>query len=269
MNILIGQGDPALAAFLSKGLAREQNSVDVAADAENVLICVRQFDYALAVLDLDLPGPGGIELLRLARSSKETLLILALWARNEIEDRVQALDAGADDFVGKPFSYFEFSARVRALLRRHGRPASARLCAGDVELDRVQRIVQRSGTRIKLTPKEFALLELLMLHSGRQVSRTMIMEHVWNLPSGSMTNVVDVYIKYLRIKLGDSSRAPLIRTIRGVGYQIALPAVPAHGISGNEPLLIQRSAISVVSTVQQGISRQALDNEMDGKRNLP
>jgi DNA-binding response OmpR family regulator len=176
--------------------------------------------YDLIVLDLNLPGLDGLQVLRKVRSSEVAIPVLVLTSRSEVQERVRCLDAGADDYLTKPFSFAELSARVRALLRRRGPVAESILKVGDVELDRVQRKVTRAGHAIELTPKEFALLEYLMRNAGRRVTRAMIMENVWNLTFDTMTNVVDVYINYLRKKVDTSPERPLIQTIRGVGYQV-------------------------------------------------
>ncbi|MBI3405637.1 MAG: response regulator transcription factor [Acidobacteria bacterium] len=148
------------------------------------------------------------------------LPVIVLTARSGVEDRVQGLDLGADDYLTKPFSFSELSARVRALLRRGSRPAESTLKVEDLELDRVGRSVKRAGRRIDLTQKEFALLEYLMRNAGRRVTRAMIIEHVWNLSYDSMTNVVDVYVNYVRKKVDENYERKLIRTVRGVGYQL-------------------------------------------------
>jgi two-component system copper resistance phosphate regulon response regulator CusR len=148
------------------------------------------------MLDLNLPGVDGIAILRHLRTRKPSMPILVLTSRNRVEDRVQCLDLGADDYLGKPFSYAELSARIRALLRRCHLPAASVVTVEDLKLDRVERRVERAGKRIDLTTKEFALLEYLMLNAGRRVSRPMIIEHVWNLSFDTSTNVVDVYVNY-------------------------------------------------------------------------
>jgi two-component system copper resistance phosphate regulon response regulator CusR len=154
------------------------------------------------------------------RETKPALPVLILTGRNRVEDRVKGLDLGADDYLTKPFSFAELSARVRALLRRATLPAEVMLRVGDLELNRVERSVKRAGNTIDLTPKEFSLLEYLMRNVGHCVTRAMIIEHVWNLSFDTMTNVVDVYINYLRKKVDQTFEHKLIHTIRGVGYQI-------------------------------------------------
>jgi two-component system, OmpR family, copper resistance phosphate regulon response regulator CusR len=221
MRILIAEDDAALASFVKRGLEAEHYAVDIAADGEQARAVSAEFDYDLVILDLNLPRLDGISVLRYLRSRKPSLPILVLTARNRVEDRVQCLDLGADDYVGKPFSFSELSARLRALLRRSHMPAESILTVEDLKLDRVGRRVERAGQRIELTSKEFALLEYLMRNAGRRITRAMIIEHVWNLSFDTCTNVVDVYINYLRRKVDDNFEARLIHTIRGVGYELS------------------------------------------------
>jgi len=181
MRILVVEDDKAVAGFLKKGLEAEQYAVDIASDGEEARFMAEEFDYDLVVLDLNLPRVDGFEVLSQIRAKKSSLPILVLTARVQVKDRVNGLDRGADDYLTKPFSFSELSARVRALLRRSGRPSELVLRIGDLEMDRVERTVKRGGRRIELTPKEFALLEYLMRNAGRRVTRTMIVEHVWNL----------------------------------------------------------------------------------------
>lgn len=196
MRILLAEDDEALAAFVRKGLEAEHYAVDVSRDGEQSLGLGLGFDYDLAILDLNLPRLDGVAILRGIRQQKAHLPILILTARHRIADRVECLDAGADDYVVKPFSFAELSARVRALLRRGRLPAESILHVEDLRLDRIERKVTRGGRSIELTSKEFALLEYLMRNTGRRVTRTMIIEHVWNATFDSTTNLVDVYINY-------------------------------------------------------------------------
>jgi two-component system, OmpR family, copper resistance phosphate regulon response regulator CusR len=197
MRVLIAEDDPALATFVRKGLEAEHYAVDVTHDGEQAKAMATELDYDLFMLDLNLPRVDGVTILRHLRPRKPSMPILVLTNRNRVEDRVQCLDLGADDYMGKPFSFAELSARIRALLRRSHLPAASLLTIADLKLDRVQRKVERAGKRIELTSKEFALLEYLMLNAGRRVSRTMIIEHVWNLSFDTSTNVIDVYVNYL------------------------------------------------------------------------
>jgi DNA-binding response OmpR family regulator len=194
MRILIAEDDGALANFVKTGLEAEHYAVDIASDGEQARAMGSELDYDLMTLDLGLPGLDGVAVLRAVRSRKSSMPILILTARSKVEDRVECLDLGADDFMSKPFSFSELSARVRALLRRAHMPAESILKVDDLTLDRVDRRVERSGRRIELTCKEFMLLEYMMRNAGRRITRTMIIEHVWNLSFDTSTNIVDVYV---------------------------------------------------------------------------
>jgi two-component system copper resistance phosphate regulon response regulator CusR len=220
MRVLIAEDDKPVASFVQKGLEAEQYAVDIAQDGDEAQFMVGQIDYDLALLDLTLPRLDGLDVLKHIRQTKPALPVLVLTGRNGVEDRVKGLDLGADDYLTKPFSFTELSARVRALLRRAAQPAAVVLRVDDLELDRVERRVKRAGQSIELTPKEFGLLEYLMRNVGRCVTRAMIIEHVWNLSFDTMTNVVDVYINYVRKKVDNGHEHKLIHTVRGVGYQI-------------------------------------------------
>ena len=227
MRILIVEDDAALSSFVRKGLEAEHYAVDATTDGERGRAMALEFDYDLLVLDLNLPGVDGISLLKSLRQRKPSVPVMILTARSRVEDRVLCLDTGADDYLVKPFSFLELSARARALLRRSHLPSESVLTVRDLRLDRVERRVERSGRRIELTTKEFALLEYLMQNAGRRLTRAMIIEHVWNLTFDSTTNVVDVYINYLRRKVDDGFTPRLIHTVRGVGYQISLDGASA------------------------------------------
>jgi DNA-binding response OmpR family regulator len=218
MRILIAEDDGPLAGFLRKGLEAEHYSVDVAADGEMASDLAVAYDYDLLLLDLNLPKRDGADVLRQVRNSKESLPVLILTGRSRVEDRVAALDQGADDYVMKPFSFSELSARVRALLRRGKLPQQVTLQIDDLVLDRIEHRVERGGKKIDLTSKEFALLEYLMRNAGRCITRAMIIEHVWNISFDTNTNVVDVYINYLRKKVDENAARKLIQTVRGAGY---------------------------------------------------
>jgi two-component system copper resistance phosphate regulon response regulator CusR len=194
MRMLIAEDDPALASFVRKGLEAEHYAVDVSADGEQARSLASEMAYDLVVLDLNLPRLDGVSILRHLRTRKPSVPILVLTGRARVEDRVQCLDLGADDYLVKPFSFTELSARIRALLRRSHLPAESMLTVDDLKIDRVERRVERAGRRIELTSKEFALLEYLMRNAGRRITRAMIIEHVWNLAFDTCTNVVDVYI---------------------------------------------------------------------------
>jgi two-component system copper resistance phosphate regulon response regulator CusR len=220
MRVLIAEDDAALAKFVSQGLEAEHYTVDVYSDGEQAGAAAHEIDYDLIILDLNLPTLDGVSVLRQLRAKKPTLPVLVLTQRSRVEDRVQCLDTGADDYLPKPFSFSELSARIRALLRRSHLPSQSVLAIDDLKLDRIEHRVERSGRRIDLTAKEFALLEYLMRNTGRCVTRAMIIEHVWNLTFDTTTNVVDVYINYLRRKIDDGHVTKLIRTVRGVGYEL-------------------------------------------------
>src|SRR5437868_1471748 len=222
MRILVAEDDSALASFVKKGLEAEHYAVDISADGEQARALASELDFDIIILDLTLPHLDGVSILRFVRTRKPSVPILVLTGRNRIEDRVQCLDLGADDYLMKPFSFSELSARIRALMRRSHVPAESVLSVGDLKLDRVERRVERGGKRIELTSKEFALLEYLMRNAGRRITRAMIIEHVWNLSFDTCTNVVDVYVNYLRRKVEDGYAHRLIHTVRGVGYELSL-----------------------------------------------
>ena len=221
MRILIAEDDAPLAGFLRKGLEAEHYSVDVASDGESARDLAVAYDYDLLVLDLNLPKRDGLAVLNDVRNAKENVPILVLTGRSRVEDRVSTLDRGADDYVTKPFSFSELSARVRALLRRGKLPQQVTLQVDDLVLDRIEHKVERGGRRIELTSKEFALLEYLMRNAGRCITRAMIIEHVWNISFDTTTNVVDVYINYLRKKVDEGATKKLIHTVRGSGYLLS------------------------------------------------
>ena len=218
MRILIAEDDEALANYLRKGLEAEHYAVDVSRDGEQVRALILGFDYDLVLLDLNLPRLDGVAILKSVREAKPDVRILVLTARSRVEDRILGLDTGADDYLPKPFSFSELSARIRALLRRTRLPAESVLVVEDLRLDRIERRVTRAGKPIELTSKEFALLEYLMRNAGRRVTRAMIIEHVWNLSFDSSTNLVDVYVKRLREKIDAPFEPKLLHTVRGTGY---------------------------------------------------
>ena len=217
MRILVVEDDRKVASFLEKGLREEGYAVDVAHDGVDGSLKASVYDYDLAVLDVMLPGKSGFEIVRELRKAQKPLPVLLLTARDSKEDIVRGLDVGADDYLTKPFSFDELLARVRALLRRGGAARQERLLYADVELDRLKHSASRAGRDLDLTPKEFQLLEYLLLRPEEVVRRTELLEKVWDLHFDPMSNVVDVHVGNLRKKLralGD----PLIHTVRGVGY---------------------------------------------------
>lgn len=199
MRLLVAEHDASLATFLSNGFGAEHYAVDLTQDGEGAKAMVANNEYDLAILDLNLSQAQGMEVLQHCRNKRQQLPILILTGRNRLEERVEAYDLGADDLVLKPFSFAELSARVRALLRRGARAEETVLRMDNLELNRVEHSVRRAGRPIELTPKEFGLLEYLMRNASHHVTRSQIIEHVWNLSFDTMTNVVDVYINYLRV----------------------------------------------------------------------
>jgi two-component system, OmpR family, copper resistance phosphate regulon response regulator CusR len=220
VRVLVIEDDKPVCRFLQKGLQAESYAVDIALDGTQAQGMVEHHNYDLVILDLNLPGMDGLDVLKHIRAKKNSVPVLILSSRNQVEDRVRGLDLGADDYLPKPFAFSELAARTRCLLRRSSRPLETEVRIDDLELKRVERTVKRAGRLIDLSPKEFALLEYLLRNSGRTVTRTMIIEHVWNLSFDTMTNVVDVYVSYLRKKIDDGYERKLIHTIRGVGYRL-------------------------------------------------
>lgn len=220
MRLLIIDDDQALSRFLRRELKMQQYTADNAYDGESALELLRRSSYDLMILDLNLPGMDGLDLLQQTRLIDPGLPVLVLTARNRKEDLVQALERGADDCLVKPFSFQELQARLRSLLRRRGTAsvpaAMARLSELVIHTD--ERRVMRGDRKIDLTPREFSLLEHLMKNAGKPVSRMTLMREVWNAPFDPSTNVVDVYMKYLRDKIDRNEERKLIRTVRGVGY---------------------------------------------------
>lgn len=219
MRILVVEDDVKVAEFVRRGLAEEGYAVDVLHDGSDAGEQATVFDYDAVVLDMMLPRQSGFQVLREIRSRKASLPVVILTARDSVQDRIAGLDAGADDYMAKPFALAELSARLRALLRR-GAPRVTSLRVRDLEIDTIRRVVTRGGTSIDLKPKEYALLEFLVKHADRPVTRSLIIEHVWDIHFDSVSNVVEVYINALRNKI-DRGQPPLIHTIRGVGYMLS------------------------------------------------
>jgi DNA-binding response OmpR family regulator len=215
------EDEPSIANFVRQGLTEAGYAVDVAWTGREGLDYALAAEYDVLVLDIMLPKLNGLDLLRELRRQGNKTPTLMLTARDTIDNRVEGLDAGADDYLVKPFAFPELLARVRALLRRPPLQTGNVLQVGDLELDTATREVRRDGRLIDLSPREFALLECLMRHPNQVLTRTQIGEHVWNLDFYNESNVVDVYIGYLRRKLDNDSDLPLIHTVRGVGYRIS------------------------------------------------
>src|ERR1700733_5490094 len=222
MRILVVEDEKRIADFLSRGLESGGYTVDVAGDGATALELVHATEYDLLILDLGLPDMDGMAVLKKIRTRKTSPPVLILSARDAVDDRVKGLENGADDYLVKPFAYVELLARVRVLLRR-GQPTPERLQVGDLSLDCIRRKVTRAGENIELAPKEFSILEYLMRNRGRPLSRTMIVEHVWDMDYDGLTNIVDVYIRHLRSKIDDRFPLKLIQTVRGIGYMIEAP----------------------------------------------
>jgi len=220
MRILVVEDEKKVASFIKKGLQQEGYAVDTAHDGHEAAQNANAFDYDLVVLDLMLPKRSGLDVLREVRTLKPSLPVLVLTAKGAIEDKVAGLDAGADDYLIKPFAFAELSARIRALLRR-GAQENTRLRIADLEMDTAARQVRRAGNMIDLKMKEYALLEFLLRNAHRAVTRTMIVEHVWDIHFDSVSNVVDVHINSLRNKIDKGFTPPLIHTVRGVGYMLS------------------------------------------------
>jgi len=232
MNILVAEDDAPLAEFLRQKLGQERFAVQIASTGGEALRLAAEQPFDMVLLDLNLNGATGLDVLRGIRLKKPDIPVMLLTGANQLEERIRGLDAGADDYVAKPFAFAELAARIRAVLRRGARPGQAVLQIDDLKLDRLSHTVQRAGRSIDLSPKEFALLEFLMMHRGQAVSRSAIVEQVWKLNFDTMTNVVDVYINYLRRKIDFGFDRALIRTVRGVGYQITVePEVHAHALA--------------------------------------
>jgi DNA-binding response OmpR family regulator len=220
MRLLLIEDEEKVARFIVKGLIAERFAVDVAAEGDRGVELALTYGYDLIILDLMLPGLSGTEALRLIRRQNEHVPVLVLTARDSLVDKVLHFEIGADDYLTKPFAFAELLVRVKALLRRGAISRANALRVADLELDRLSQQVRRGGQRIELTGKEYALLEYLMINAGRVMSRTMIIEHVWDQSFDGATNIVDVYVRHLRNKIDEPFERKLIRTVRGVGYVI-------------------------------------------------
>jgi heavy metal response regulator len=220
MRILLIEDEKKVSNFIKKGLEEEHYAVDTAFDGEEGLFLVEMNEYDLIVLDLMIPKIDGWEVLRKLRGRKNMVPVLVLTAKASVDDIVKGLDSGCDDYLTKPFAFMEFLARVRALLRREKSDKEPLLAVGDLTLSLVTHKVMRKEKEIELTSKEYALLEYFMRNPGKILTRTMISEHVWDSHFDSMTNLVDVYVNYLRKKIDKDFEPKLIHTIRGVGYVI-------------------------------------------------
>jgi DNA-binding response OmpR family regulator len=245
MRVLVVEDDRALGTFLQRGLTFEGHEVEWVGDGDAAVERARRWAPDLIVLDLGLPQRDGREVLAVLSEESSRSSVVVLTGRGEVEERVRCLNLGADDFLPKPFSFQELTARCRAILRRRERYADPVLRWDDIALDRLRRTVERAGVAVELTGKEFALLESLMLRRGQTCSRAELLEQVWQMAPDTPTNVLDVYVNYLRRKLGAASevQTALIETVRGIGYRMA-----AHPVELPAPARIAASHLaSVVS----------------------
>ena len=224
MRILLAEDEHKVASFIERGLEAEQYAIDVEHDGEGALARALHGEYDLLILDVMLPKRDGLAVLKEIRARKLPLPVLLLTARDTVSDKVTGLDSGADDYLTKPFAFEELVARVRALLRRGGPAAPAVLKLADLTLDPVTRAVTRAGKHIDLTAKEYALLEFFLRRAGQVVSRAVIAHHVWGVDFDTFTNVIDVYVNYLRKKIDADFEPKLLHTVRGVGYVLKEPA---------------------------------------------
>lgn len=224
MRILIVEDEAGVAGFVEQGLTEAGYAVDVARNGTDGLEYALAFEYDAMILDIMLPKINGLDVLREMRNQHVKTPVLLLTARDGLDDRVQGLDVGADDYLVKPFAFPELLARIRALMRRPPLQSGNMLQLGDLQMDISQREVRRAGKLIVLSPREFSLLELLLRHPNQVLSRTQIVEHIWNFDFYSETNVVDVYIGYLRRKIDREFDPPLIHTVRGIGYRLGVGA---------------------------------------------
>lgn len=228
MHMLIIEPDKPLASFLQQSFQSQHYEVDLCTANSEAVQTSLAASYDAILLDLLLPGSADLALLKEVRLANPDAAIMVLSASDRVEDRVSALDLGADEYLAKPFSFLELSTRMRGLLRRQSGHAASTLQVGDLKLDRVQHTVSRAGRRIELTRREFALLEYLMRNAGCRVSRELILQHVWGVAGGITTNLIDVYVAYLRQKLHGAGLPELIHTVRGVGYEISSQPATAN-----------------------------------------
>lgn len=218
MRVLVIEDETKVGWFIKRALEEESYAVDLCEDGAKGLEMALAINYDLLVVDVMLPSMSGLDVLKNIRRERIHTPVLILSAQSQIDQRVKGLDAGADDYLTKPFAFAELLVRAKALLRRGPINRSSVLRAGDLELDRLSQQVKRAGKKIVLTSKEYALLEYLLANTGRVLSRTMIIEHVWDQSFQGLTNIVDVYVRHLRTKVDDGHPRKLIRTVRGTGY---------------------------------------------------
>jgi len=221
MRVLLVEDESKVARFIARGLCEERYAVDTASDGKNAVELATTYHYDVVILDLMLPQMNGTEVLRLIRRKNTSVPVLILSARDAVDDKVGHMELGADDYLTKPFALAELLVRVKALLRRGPVTRASSLRIGDLELDRISQQVKRGGRRIELTGKEYSLLEYLMANAGRVLSRSMIIEHVWDQSFDGASGIIDVYLGRLRSKIDQPCEHKLIRTVRGVGYSIS------------------------------------------------
>jgi len=226
MRILLVEDEKKLCELIARALEAERYAVDVACDGEAGWSLADSYDYDLIILDLMLPLLSGTQILRRVRRKSQEVPILVLTAREATDEKVQHFEAGADDYLTKPFAFAELIIRVKSLLRRGPVSRATLLRVGDLEMDRLSQQVRRGGRRIELTPKEYSLLEYLATSPGRVFSRTMIIEHVWDQSFEGLSSIVDVYVRHLRRKVDDPFPTKLIKTVRGVGYGLSEETTP-------------------------------------------
>ena len=218
MRALVVEDDPAIAFFVTKGLAESSYAVDVATNGHEGLRLGSAEPYDVIILDIMLPGRDGFSILRELREREVRTPVICLTARDAVDDRITGLNAGADDYLPKPFSFAELLARMHAVLRRSEGLSTKPIVVGDMTIDLLRRNVTRAGRRLDLTPREFAMLEYLGRNAGHVLTRTMLLEHIWDLHQDPLTNVVDVHVNRLRRKIDQGFNRPLLHTVRGVGY---------------------------------------------------
>lgn len=220
MRVLVVEDEKRIASFIKRGLEEEAYSVDVAYDGEEGLMWINNFSYDIIILDILMPKMDGTTLCRSIRGKNIGTPVLMLTAKDTIDEKVEGLDAGADDYLVKPFAFKELLARIRALTRRRPEIKGTTLIVADLELDLITHRTFRNGKEIELTNREYALLELLMSHAGQVLSRTIIAEHIWDFNFFNQSNIVDVFIRQLRKKIDEPFVQKLIHTVRGAGYKI-------------------------------------------------
>jgi two-component system OmpR family response regulator len=222
MRVLVAEDEPKTAGAVARGLRHEGYAVDVVTNGDDAVFQARVYEYDAVVLDVMLPGRDGFAVCKALRNENVWCPVLMLTAREHVDDRIRGLDAGADDYLVKPFAFGELVARLRALIRRGAHPRPAAIALGDLTIDPATRTVANGGGEVRLTPREFALLEFLGRHAGEVVSRTQLREHVWDERFPGESNIIDVYVARLRAKLRHATSRAEIHTVRGAGYMLRM-----------------------------------------------